>query len=62
MLYVYNSKLIYRARHCLLCAGGEPHQLSFAIADLQDVNSCNKFTSRKVSAPRGAPQSLVLRA
>ncbi|CAD5217447.1 unnamed protein product [Bursaphelenchus okinawaensis] len=47
VLYVYNSKLIYRARHCLLFPKSETRQLQFNICDIKGVNSCNKFTSLK---------------
>ncbi|CAD5222288.1 unnamed protein product [Bursaphelenchus xylophilus] len=47
VLYVYNSKLIYRARHCLLFPKSKTRQLQFCICDIKGVNSCNKFTSLK---------------
>ncbi|KAI6201288.1 Sodium leak channel non-selective protein [Aphelenchoides besseyi] len=48
VLYVFNSRLIYRARHCTFSRGNNGSKfLQYQICDIQDVNSFNKFTSRK---------------
>ncbi|KAI6235566.1 hypothetical protein M3Y95_00064900 [Aphelenchoides besseyi] len=48
VLYVFNSRLIYRARHCTFSHGNNGSKfLQYQICDIQDVNSFNKFTSRK---------------
>lgn len=45
VLYVYNSQLVYRARHCTFGRG--PKLLQYEICQIKDINSFNKFTSRK---------------
>lgn len=47
VLYVFNSRLVYRPRHCTFSRNSK--LLQFEICDIQEINSFNKFTSRKVS-------------
>ncbi|KAI6177084.1 hypothetical protein M3Y97_00868800 [Aphelenchoides bicaudatus] len=45
VLYVFNSRLIYRPRHCTFSRNNK--LLQFEICDMQNINSFNKFTSKK---------------
>jgi len=45
VLYVFNSRLIYRPRHSTFSRNNK--LLQFEICDIQAVSSFNKFTSRK---------------
>ncbi|KAI6241041.1 hypothetical protein M3Y99_00415700 [Aphelenchoides fujianensis] len=45
VLYVFNSRLFYRARHCTFSRGTE--MLQWEIGEITEVSSFNKFTSRK---------------
>uniref|UniRef100_A0AC34FBV9 Uncharacterized protein n=1 Tax=Panagrolaimus sp. ES5 TaxID=591445 RepID=A0AC34FBV9_9BILA len=44
VLYVYNSRLVYRRRHCT-CTNRNLKELQFEICNIQHVNSYNQFTS-----------------